>query len=267
MVGEPKMEKTDFNIAIVDDNFGATSETKKKLKTVFELSSFENINFTLQNYPSGNHFLNSEQEYDLVLMDYEMPELNGIETAQKLQIRTTKTKILFLSGYSRPVEPLKQASYIKISVGYLFKDDSIEEFQYVVEQTIKDILAVEYIEIDYFELQRSTDSTKNERIWRKAVIDIKKIVKLLADGKIIHLIMSDGKEFATTMTLEKWRREILNIDFDYANKSCIVNLRYIETITTNEVDLTNDDTVALSKNFKNKLIKNYTDYTWREAVK
>ena len=98
------MSQNKFYIAIIDDNPGAAKETQQKLATVLKMPIFENIHFISQNYPSGNDFLNSKQEYDLILMDYEMPGLNGVETAQKLQKRNLTTKIIFLSGYNQPLQ-------------------------------------------------------------------------------------------------------------------------------------------------------------------
>jgi DNA-binding NarL/FixJ family response regulator len=66
-----------------------------------------------------------ERDIDIVLLDINMPELNGIETCKFITKRHTDVKVIALSMY-------KQASYVKRmrsygAKGYILKDDSAEE--------------------------------------------------------------------------------------------------------------------------------------------
>jgi len=266
-VGQDVEMEKEIYIALVDDNPAVNVENRHKLMRVFTDSSFCDVDFIIHDFESGVQFLETKQEYDLVLMDYEMPGMNGIETAEVLQKRTLKTKVLFLSGYSNPVEPLKQSSFIKTSIGYLFKDDPSQEFQYQILQVIKNILDVEYIEIDHFDLKKNMDTQKDEKIWHRTIVDLKRVIKLISDDKTIYLDMDDEEQFATDITLEKWYSDKLNNDFSYANKSCIINHKYVKTITKTVVVLVTDEIIKLSVVHRDKFKKNYNDYLWREGLK
>ncbi len=62
---------------------------------------------------------------DVIFMDISMPEMNGLEAAQKILTFTPTSKILFLSIYDNP-EYVREA--IKIGAkGYILKDVSAEE--------------------------------------------------------------------------------------------------------------------------------------------
>lgn len=71
-----------MKLAVVDDVKNATDLLDSYIKR-FEKEN--NINIHVSIFHNPNDFLNTySRDYDLVLMDIEMPGLNGIETAKEL---------------------------------------------------------------------------------------------------------------------------------------------------------------------------------------
>lgn len=122
-------------IAIVDDKGSLRSALKEKL------SAFENykVLFTAEN---GKDFLEKMMEArkviepDVVLMDIDMPIMNGIEAVEKGKERYPKSKYLMLTIFD---EDDKIFSAIKAGAdGYLLKDEPIEKIKDAIINLLND---------------------------------------------------------------------------------------------------------------------------------
>ncbi|MCK6650674.1 MAG: response regulator transcription factor, partial [Bacteroidia bacterium] len=122
-------------IAIVDDKGSLRSALKEKL------SAFENykVLFTAEN---GKDFLEKMMEArkviepDVVLMDIDMPVMNGIEAVEKGKERYPNSKYLMLTIFD---EDEKIFSAIKAGAdGYLLKDEPIDKIKEAIINLLND---------------------------------------------------------------------------------------------------------------------------------
>lgn len=122
-------------IAIVDDKGSLRTALKEKL------NAFENykVLFTAEN---GKDFLEKMMEArkviepDVVLMDIDMPIMNGIEAVEKGKERYPKSKYLMLTIFD---EDDKIFSAIKAGAdGYLLKDEPIEKIKDAIINLLND---------------------------------------------------------------------------------------------------------------------------------
>jgi DNA-binding NarL/FixJ family response regulator len=81
----------------------------------------------------GRSLIDSLQQYDpdLVLLDLNMPQMNGIDTMKMLQERFTELKVIILSSYYQP-ELLKEIKSLGAR-GYLPKSSSVPVLQRAIE--------------------------------------------------------------------------------------------------------------------------------------
>lgn len=86
-----------IKIAICDDSDYMREEIKRHI-TAYSFK--REFSYTLNEFETGEKLLESNEEYDLVLMDYkfEGSGLDGISTAKQLRERQADITIIFLSS-------------------------------------------------------------------------------------------------------------------------------------------------------------------------
>lgn len=106
---------------------------------VMLLNSFENIT-VLHEANDGSVLLDlmANDCPDVVILDYSMPIMGGIETSKEIRKRFNGVKVLILSMYDD--EEFVEAAIENGANGYLSKDDDLSE----IENAIKGILTNNY---------------------------------------------------------------------------------------------------------------------------
>ena len=121
----------DVRIAIVDDNSFLINVVAEKL------SFFNNLNlkYTALNGSELLKKLNNDHLIDLILMDIEMPELNGIETTRKVKQMYPHIKIIMLTVFDDDENIFKaiQAG----ADGYLLKEINAQDLYKGIKETIE----------------------------------------------------------------------------------------------------------------------------------
>jgi len=113
---------------LVDDNPNTLKRVKiqiDKLPKEYELKHISSYNSSKKAFQEIN-----EADYDLLIVDFEMPVYNGIELAQKI---AANKKIIFLTSTTNNEK--KVINSLDIS-GYLSKPFDIEEFEAILKNKI-----------------------------------------------------------------------------------------------------------------------------------
>lgn len=87
-----------FNIAICDDEMSDLMYEKELIDDVMPDISNE-AEWTIDMFSSSQEMINSEKTYNMVFLDVEMVELNGIETAEALYRKSPVTLIFFVTHH------------------------------------------------------------------------------------------------------------------------------------------------------------------------
>ena len=124
------MEEGPLKILLVDDNKIFRKGIKFYIENILQYDVIEECT-------NGEEFLNSENiiNANIILMDIEMPKINGIEASKKALWKMPTLKILAITNY-------KDKAYLTELIGAgikgcVFKDDIYNE----LEKAIRTILA------------------------------------------------------------------------------------------------------------------------------
>ncbi len=113
------------SILVVDDHQGM-------LQTLTDILKDEDYQVTAAESGLKAIELCKKNEFDIILMDVKMPELNGVETLQRIQNYITNTRVIMMSAYS--VEELKQESLQAGAVAFMQKPIDVEVVIKLIEQ-------------------------------------------------------------------------------------------------------------------------------------
>lgn len=87
-------------IAICDDEPLFCETLKGK---IYDYSNKNNLDTCIDIFHDGQALLNKNREYDIVFLDYQMPNINGLEAAKELRKKNMLSMIVFISSFPEVV--------------------------------------------------------------------------------------------------------------------------------------------------------------------
>ncbi len=85
-----------MRVALCDDEHFFRNELYSMIS---EYAKFKHISIICENYSSGRELLPHAGEYDIIFMDYQMNDLNGLDTSRKIRAYNNGCVIIFVSAY------------------------------------------------------------------------------------------------------------------------------------------------------------------------
>ena len=132
--------KNSINILVVDDNPSVVSSIKK----YFSSHAVINVVNTIDNGKEAlEHITSKEINYDLIIMDILMPEVDGIEILSEMKNHNINSKVIVLTSYKKDytVKPFSLASLEKRILEICNEDSLVtDESNNVVEIAISKLL-------------------------------------------------------------------------------------------------------------------------------
>jgi len=256
------VEKIEVRIAVVDDKLGSRKTITERLEAFFVQSNFNGVRFIIKTYESGALFLDSQDHYDLVLLDYEMPDKNGIQVATELELREIRPRVLFISGHDEITKPMQKATQLRVTAGFIFKSDSEKEFQFQVKHALKAILNAHWIAFQYYLVDNdpALERKREKRNYYDKRIDTRKISHIVSTAKDVVTIYTEDEAFTTTESLKKLFDKLPNGEFEYSDRRIIINLGFVHSIGKKAIYLITDDELSLTAVYRNVFQKSYDHY-------
>lgn len=203
-----------IRIAIVDDE-ETQHETLKKL--IEQFSQENDISFSIFCYLNGMSFLESNVEVDIVLMDVDMPHMNGIETAVQLRKKDEKVALIFITN----MVEYAIKGYEVNAIDYILKPVNYARFSALLKKTLKRIISLE-----------EAISIKTTDGFRK--IYVQSILYIEIDDHLLYYHLED-EDILSWSSLSAVEKQLPEKRFVRCNKSCLVNLSQISGIENNNI--------------------------------
>ena len=187
-----------MKIAILDDEIYYCNKIEK---LIHENKLLETC--TIDKYTKPIDFINRTKHYDILFLDIDMPEIDGIALSK--QLRFDNIIIIFITSIK---DRMAEAFGINVA-GYIFKNQLEEEINRVLKETFKLVRQNQKIKI----------ITKKEMYYFNPMNVL--YIEYLQKHVIVHLI--DGKEDIGYVPLKE-RFPLLPIQFIQVNKNQIINI-------------------------------------------
>ncbi|MDY5990905.1 MAG: LytTR family DNA-binding domain-containing protein, partial [Oscillospiraceae bacterium] len=115
-----------MKIAVCEDEKNIAEKLAEYINDFMKSTYFE---FSIDIFLTGEHFLRSSEYYDLLFLDCELPDINGLTLAKELRERDIETEIIFVTAYD----------------AYVYDSFEVRPFRYLLkpidENTISKVLA------------------------------------------------------------------------------------------------------------------------------
>ncbi|MBQ1954851.1 MAG: response regulator transcription factor [Clostridia bacterium] len=217
-----------LKIAVCDDS---AADRKYMLDLVSRWASDNSHSVSLREFSSAESFLFSWEEdktIDILLLDIEMAETDGVELARTLRRDGAEMQIIFTTGYSEYILD----GYEVAALHYLLKPVREEKIFPVLDRALNVIE-----KNDRFLTLETPESTL-----RLAFKDIFRL-EVRANYVTVHSVRGEVTVKRTLSEIEA----LLDERFFRVGRSHIINLNSIIKVTKTEVYLSSGDSVPLSR--------------------
>lgn len=221
-----------MNIALCDDEQEALDTIQKELHKASEKLKIE---MEICAYNDGNKVVdmicNDKEDFDILLLDIDMPDISGLEVAKKLREKNSDIILIFISAHEQYVfESIEYNPFRYIRKSRIDKElllalkaayARLEEMQehYIVVKTEEAEVRVKHSDIMYF-----------ETVARKVGIH-------LNNGEVLHV----------RKTIKELSEELNDEHFIRIHSGCAANARYINKFSSSDITLDNGEKLIVSR--------------------
>lgn len=216
-----------YHIAICDDSRTDTEYTQELLKRWAEQRQTEIRSKTFVSAESFLFEYEEDKTWDILLLDIEMGQMDGVEMARRVRRENGTVQIIFITGYSDYIAE----GYDVEALHYLMKPVREERLFEVLDRAAKKLkqeerclnleLSGEMVRIPFYEI-RYLDVHQN------------------------YVTVHAGEDYRVKRTLSDFEKE-LDGRFVRAGRALILNLKYIKRVTKTEVWLSNGTALPLPR--------------------
>ena len=221
-----------IKIAICDDDKNAIALQEVVVKSSLQHNS---IGYEITTYTIGTNLLDDITDdgyfFDLILLDIEMPELNGMQISEKLKAVLPNVKIIFVTSHTE----------------YAIDAFELSIFRYILKSNLKKKLSSAVIDAAKL-IELGTEHEyiiqTNNRMEKIPYKDIFYIQRDRGKNSIFYTSMGTSK---VRKSLQQIYEELSALEFVFIDRSYIVNIIQIMKICDNSVILKNDIKLPVSR--------------------
>lgn len=231
-----------MKIAICDDNKNQIEEIVTLLRE--QQTSHPDIDF--QEFDSGCELLLTVGKgyvYDLIFLDIEMPEIGGIELAEKLKKTLPSVMIFFISSYDTYINDAFDVRAAQFLTKPINKERFVKEFNRVYKR----------YSMLHQEIMLSAHGKSGQQI-----VAVKDVICIESNKRqlIFHMM---GEKITCYGSFKMVQLAMLPNNFLRVHQSFIVNINFINRICANELICVHELRVPISRSrtaeVKNKIVR------------
>ena len=229
-----------LRIAIVED----TADDRARLKDYLEKISNEcGETSRITEFFDGAAFLESYRpDYDLVLMDIEMPHLNGMETARELRMRDARVLLIFITNIAQ----------------YALNGYEVDALDYMLKPVNYYALALKL---------KKAQRILRERTGGSMMLPFDGVLRRTPIQSILYVEVSDHKlcyhtydgESHLTGSMKELEQSLASSHFVRCNNCYLVNLAHVSSVSTDTVWV-ESDALKISRPKRKTFMQALSDY-------
>lgn len=225
-----------MRIGICDDSSEDLGFTRQVCEETFAQLNME---YEIITFSEAKDILEYPDDIRLLILDIEMPVLNGIDLKRLLQERSQDTIIIFVTNHDEMV-----LSAFGMNVfGFVIK----KNIALHLPKLIKDFVA---ITMPYFMIDSEIDSRD---------------VKYIKAARVYtELFLKNGEVKLTRRSIREYEQMLLACDFCRIHKSYLLNLNYADKVINDKICVGNEEIPIATRN-KKEVIEQYRNFCRKKA--
>lgn len=237
-----------YKIAICDDDNTQVSILEQQVSSILDSM---NVQYEIDAYFQGNRLVKSmeshHETYQLIFLDIEMEDLNGIDTARLLRSIDSNFILIYVTSY----EQYALESFEVLPFRYLIKPVSDMKLQKVIDDILVEL------------------STKQKYLFYKNGVEhfqvkLEDILFLYSElGRKIHVELVNGSHVSFYGKVSVIEEQLPGAYFVRVNSGTIVNMNYIHLFSKDEIILTSGEHISISRSRKQSVNSIYNKFIER----
>ena len=240
-----------MKIAICDDDLNHCAILERYLLHISK--KYINLIVDIDVYQSGEELLqiieSEKVRPQILFLDMEMEQMNGIETARKLRSKDRSMLIIYVTSYDKYTLGSFEVSPFR----YLLKPVDFEKIEQVFSAAVDDILnnhASLFFKHNHEQIQ----------------INCEEVISIVSEnGRMLRIITKEERPqnlfYAKIKDIEKQLNPFV---FVKVNQGTIINLNFVHIISSDEVHMTTGEIISISRGRKKAVKEAYSLYVKRK---
>lgn len=231
-----------MKIAICDDNLNIVDEVKNLLD---EYALSKNLSLDISTFNDGQAVLESDERFNIAILDVEMPGCNGIELGKILREKNRHIVLMYITSHKKYLDEalnLNAARFFEKPIdSKRFYDGLDNALKRIDNTTIKLFLK---------EDNASVRINANDIIY----VEIEPI------GHRKTKIVTEEKTYISSNKIVFWEEHLISSLFVKTHKSYIINMEYITKYENNTLQLDGKYNIPISRNYQSSVHKAFIRY-------
>lgn len=226
-----------MKFAICDDSSIIQTQISQLINEYIQLKKH---NITIAFFSSGEELLASDINYDLIIMDYQLSGINGIETCKEIRKTNTTCKIIFLSAYTQTAIDTFDVDTFR----FLAKPIDKEKFFKALD--------------DFFEAMKKNYILLKtlKQTWK---INLKDIIYAEADGKKT-ILRCLSESYTINYNLHELEKKLPTDQFIRCHRAFVVGFYHIKNHTSDEIMFDNGEKASIGQKYLKQFKEALQDY-------
>ena len=230
-----------INIAVVEDD---ESSMQQLIGYLNQYGDKQCETFQITTFTDGYELLEKYRcEFDIILLDVQMPLVDGMTTAEEIRMSDSKVIIIFITNMAQ----YAIRGYAVDALDYILKPINFFAFSQCLN---KAILRIKKSEACYIAIRINKGGVQK--------IDISQIYYIESQGHnlIFHTTFA---EFVSPGKIADMEEKLQDMYFFRGNKGYLINLRHVDSIREG-CAVVNGNMLTLSRSRKNAFLTALTNY-------